>query len=133
MSMAEPISYKFTVWDHIQQHVWYVLLWACLHYSESWIYGTVIFFVAFYLITGGIEKVFDCELAGVVDELVFGPDERGIANIVAFQRCQKIDDVDAFKQTMLKRITKFSRFRSHVHKYLGRYWFKTIPESEVRA
>ena len=57
-----------------------------------------------------------------------GPDERGYGYIVAYQRLDKIDDVEAFKKTFLQRVLKFDRMRSQVHKFLGRYWFQALPE-----
>jgi len=70
------------------------------------------FFAASLVICYAIEKFYGYEMATLADEIFFFTDERGYANIVAFQRCAKIDDVDAFKSTLMQRALKFRRLRS---------------------
>ena len=48
--------------------------------------------------------------------------------MVAFQRCEKINDPESFKKTLIQRMTKFPRMRSHICKLLGKFWYKLMPE-----
>lgn len=60
------------------------------------------------------------------DSIFFLDDNRGLCNIIAFHKYDRITEPEKFRETVVKRISRFPRMRSCVTKCLGRYMYKDL-------
>ena len=77
-----------------------------------------------YILTFMLKKFYMLEMMSGLDELQYQWDPRNGTNIVAFERCAKIDNLNEFRQALNSRICAFSRLKSGVKKVCGRFMFE---------
>ena len=88
----------------------------------------------YYLVRWILEKfwllTYRLDLLKAGDEVFFEDDDQQIANIIAFQKVEKFQ-ADKFKMAQIKKAFQFTRLKSKVVKFLGRIWFKELPEEYI--
>ena len=99
-------------------------------YFFGWIYGFIIYNIA-YLIIEKLLKVFmNLEMMSAGDEQFFGDDHRNTLNIVSYQKYEKFN-ANEVAQTIMQRACAFPRLKSKVTKFLGKYMFEEMDDAEM--
>ena len=104
-----------------------MILYACVQ-SQGWLIGLAMYTVFTYFMGFVLQSLMNLEMMKGSDEMFFLDDDRNCLNIVAFQKYDKITDVDAFRNIMLQRACRFPRLKSKVVKLLGKYMFSPFTD-----
>ena len=109
--------------------VWYVMF-ALSVYFFGWILGFIVWNIAYLVIEKMLKVFLNLEMMSAADESFFVDDDRNTLNIVSYQRYEKFNSQEV-AQAIMRRACQFTRLKSKVVKFLGKYMFEEMTDEEM--